>query len=162
MMRFQESHAGTISACVWPLSTLGNWKKHSPELINQERKYQHLALWSNWRWDLTQITTPERRHRFNPWVRKIPWRREWLSTPVFLPGEFHGQRSMAGYSSWGRKELDMTEQLTLSLSMGNRTERLRARALDLYKLRFIAQMNHLGLLNCMAFSSLLFMYQFCL
>ena len=48
---------------------------------------------------------------FNPWVRKIPWRREWQPTPVFLPGEFHRQRSLAGYSSWGRKELDTTEQL---------------------------------------------------
>ena len=36
--------------------------------------------------------------RFDPWVRKIPWRREWLPIPVFLPGEFHGQRSLAGYS----------------------------------------------------------------
>ena len=52
----------------------------------------------------------------DPWVGKIPWRREWQSTPVFLPGEFHGQRSLAGYSPWGCKEQDMTEQLTLSLS----------------------------------------------
>ena len=40
------------------------------------------------------------------------WRREWLPTPVFLPGESHGQRSLVGYSPWGHKELDMTEQLT--------------------------------------------------
>ena len=40
---------------------------------------------------------------FNPWIRKIPWRREWLPTPVFLPGEFHGQRSLAGYSPWAIK-----------------------------------------------------------
>ena len=46
-------------------------------------------------------------------VRKIPWRREWLSSPVFLPGESHGQRSLVGYSPRGRKELDMTERLTL-------------------------------------------------
>jgi len=39
----------------------------------------------------------------------IPWRREWQPTPVFLPGEFHGQRSLAGYSPWICKELDMTE-----------------------------------------------------
>ena len=39
-----------------------------------------------------------RRSRFNPWVGKIPWRREGLPTPVVLPGEFHGQRSLAGYS----------------------------------------------------------------
>ena len=37
---------------------------------------------------------------FNPLVRKIPWRREWLPPPVFLPREFHGQRSLAGYSLW--------------------------------------------------------------
>ena len=47
--------------------------------------------------------------------RKIPWRREWLSTPVFLPGEFHGQRSLGGNSPWGHKESDMTEQLTHTL-----------------------------------------------
>ena len=41
--------------------------------------------------------------RFDPWVRKIPWRREWLPTPVFLPGEFHGQKGLAGYSPWGRR-----------------------------------------------------------
>ena len=36
--------------------------------------------------------------RFNPWIGKIPWRREWLPTPVFLLGEFHGERSLVGYS----------------------------------------------------------------
>ena len=56
-----------------------------------------------------------RRPRFDPWVGKIPWRREWLPITVFLPGEFHGQRSLVGYSPWGLKELDMTEWLTLSL-----------------------------------------------
>ena len=45
----------------------------------------------------------------DPWVRKIPWRREWQPTPVFLPGEFHGQKSLEGYSPWGHKELDMTK-----------------------------------------------------
>ena len=50
-----------------------------------------------------------------PGVGKIPWRREWLPTPVFLPGEFHGQRSLASYSPWGHKESDMSERLTLSL-----------------------------------------------
>ena len=43
--------------------------------------------------------------------RKIPWRREWLPTPVFLPGKSHGQRSLVGYSPWGRKESDTTEWL---------------------------------------------------
>ena len=51
------------------------------------------------------------RHGFDPRVRKIPWRRKWQPTLVLLPGEFHGQRSLAGYSPWGHKESDMTEQL---------------------------------------------------
>ena len=49
------------------------------------------------------------RLKFNPWIGKIPLNREWQPTPVFLPGEFHGQRSLAGYSPWGHKELDTTE-----------------------------------------------------
>ena len=44
-----------------------------------------------------------------PWVRKIPWRRKWQPTPVFLPGESHGQKSPVGYSPRGQKELDATE-----------------------------------------------------
>ena len=40
---------------------------------------------------------------------RFPWSRKWPSIPVFLPGKFHGQRSLAGYSSWGRKESDTTE-----------------------------------------------------
>ena len=50
-------------------------------------------------------------HRFNPWVRKIPWRKKWQPTPVFLPGESHGLRSLWGYSPWGHKESNMTERL---------------------------------------------------
>ena len=44
----------------------------------------------------------------DPGVRMIPWRREWLPTPLFLPGEFHGQRKLAGYSRWNPKESDVT------------------------------------------------------
>ena len=46
---------------------------------------------------------------FDPWVGKIPWRREWQPTPVLLPGESHGQWNLAGYSPQDRKELDTTE-----------------------------------------------------
>ena len=45
----------------------------------------------------------------NPWVGKTPWSRQWQPTPAFLPGQSHGQRSLAGYSPWGHKESDMTE-----------------------------------------------------
>ena len=50
-----------------------------------------------------------RRCRFNPQVRKIPLSRKWQPTPVFLPGESHGQRRLVGYSPWGCKESDTTE-----------------------------------------------------
>ena len=58
----------------------------------------------------TEPTWKCRRHRFDPCIRKIPWRREWLPTPVFWSGEFHGQSLCP--SPWDRKELDMTERLT--------------------------------------------------
>ena len=53
-----------------------------------------------------------RRHRrcvFDPWVGKIPGKRKWQPTLVFLPGESHGQRSLEGYSLWGHKDWDVTE-----------------------------------------------------
>ena len=50
-----------------------------------------------------------RDHGFSLWVRKIPCRRVWQHTPGFLPGESHGQRSLAGHSPWGRMEVDRTE-----------------------------------------------------
>ena len=47
-----------------------------------------------------------KKHGFNPWVGKIPWRRAWQPTPVFLPGNFHGKRSLEGYNPWCCKELE--------------------------------------------------------
>ena len=54
--------------------------------------------------------------QFDRWDREIPWRKERQPTPVLLPGEFHGQRSLVGYSTWGSKESDMTERPTHFLS----------------------------------------------
>ena len=51
----------------------------------------------------------QERCRYNPWVWKIPWTREWQLTPVFLPGKSHGQRSPVGYIPWGGEESDTTE-----------------------------------------------------
>ena len=65
-----------------------------------------------------------RRRRFDPWVRKIPWRRRWQSTPVFLPGKSHGQRSLVGYGPQGHKELDKIKQLN---SNYNKTSHLMGR-----------------------------------
>ena len=56
-----------------------------------------------------------RRPEFDPWVGKMPCRRAWQPTPVFLPEEFHGQRSLMDYSPWGHKESDMTKQLSSSI-----------------------------------------------
>ena len=61
-------------------------------------------MWCGIHWWLKESTCQCRRHKglwFNPWVRKIPWKRKWQPTPVFLPGKSHGQRSLAGHSPWG-------------------------------------------------------------
>ena len=55
------------------------------------------------------LCSRQKRQGFSPWVRKIPWRRAWQTTPGFLPGESHGQWSLVGYSPWGHRESDMTE-----------------------------------------------------
>ena len=87
-------------------------------------EWYHLPIWS-WRF-LLAILIPARwrsgkefvgqcrrlrRRGFDPWVRKILWNRKSQPTPVFLPGKFHGQRSLVGYSPWGCKESDLTEQV---------------------------------------------------
>ena len=66
---------------------------------------------------MVKICPQYRRPEFNSWVRKIPWRSEWLPTPVLLPREFHVQRSLADHSSWGCKDLGTTGSLTLSLGL---------------------------------------------
>ena len=58
-----------------------------------------------------------RRCRFKPQVGKIPQQRKWQLTPVFLPGKFHGQRSLVGYSPWGCKESDMTKHALMHTRM---------------------------------------------
>jgi len=55
--------------------------------------------------DSKETAFNEGRPRFDPWVGKIPWRREWLPSPVFLPGEFHGLWSLVGYSPWGSQKV---------------------------------------------------------
>ena len=52
-----------------------------------------------------------KRHRFDPWVRKIPWSKKWQQAPVFLPEKFHGLRNLVDYSPWGHKESDTTDEL---------------------------------------------------
>ena len=59
-----------------------------------------------------------RRPSFDPWVGKLPWRRKWQPTQVFLPGESQGQRSLVGYSPWGHKASDTSEWLHFTSSAG--------------------------------------------
>ena len=65
----------------------------------------------DWWLSSEESTCQCRRQAFSPWVGKIPWRRKWQPTPVFLSEESHGQRSLAGYSPRGLKKSDMTERL---------------------------------------------------
>ena len=105
---FPDSSVGKESACnggdpCW-IPGLG---RSTREGIGYPLQYS----WASFVAQLIKNPPAMRRSWFDPWVRKIPWRREWLSTPVFWPGEFHGQ-----YSPWGLKESDMSEPLSLSLS----------------------------------------------
>ena len=67
--------------------------------------------------DGKRVSLQCRRPRFDPWVKKIPWQRKWQPTLVFLPGKFHGWRNLVGYSLWGHKESDTTEQLRFHFSL---------------------------------------------
>ena len=58
------------------------------------------------------VRAGDTRYSFNPWIEKIPWRRKWQPTPVFLPGQFHGQRSLAGYGPWGHKRVGLRDLAT--------------------------------------------------
>ena len=73
------------------------------------------VIYLTWSWCRTSLVAQMVKHlltmqenRFNPLVGKILWRRKWQPTPVLLPGKSHGQRSLVGYNSWGRKKSDMT------------------------------------------------------
>ena len=76
-----------------------------------------------------------RRQGFDPWVRKIPWRRKWQPTTVLLPGKFHGWQSLVGYSPEGRKELDTTELLHLSSWLGVAKQMKRGSSCQLENLK---------------------------
>ena len=71
-------------------------------------------LMAQWYRAIAGLCLQCRRPRFEPQIGKIPSRGKWLPAAVVLPGESHGQRNLMGYSPWGRKESDMTEQLPLA------------------------------------------------
>ena len=81
-----------------PHSSTLAWKIPWAEEPGGLQSMELLGVWHDWATSLPLFTC-------------MHWRRKWQPTPVFLPGESHGQRSLAGYSPWGRKESDMTEWL---------------------------------------------------
>ena len=81
----------------------------------QQQVYNYLISYLSGGSVSKELACQCRRHKrcgFDPWVQKILWRRKWQPTPVFLPGKFHGQRSLAGCRPWGRKESDTAEWLS--------------------------------------------------
>ena len=95
----------------------GLWEIHSTW-----NRHEDIALssWIIYKYPLSgsdgRVCLQCQRPGFDPWVRKIPWRRKWQPTPAFLPEEFHGQKSLVGYSPCGHKESDKTEWLAPSSS----------------------------------------------
>ena len=88
----------------WSLST-----RCSQPWWGQSSIYWGLSRWLSGK----ESTCQCRRRRFDLWVWKIPWRKKWQPTPIFLPGKSHEQRSLMSYSPWGCKESDTTEGLSI-------------------------------------------------
>ena len=125
---------GQDSATSLSLFTFMHWRrKQQPTpvfLPGESRGWGSLVgchLWGHTESDTTEATWQQQQQQcsrlrgygFDPWVGKIPWRRKWPPTPVFLPRDFHGQRSLAGCSPWGQKESESTERLTLNIGHQN-------------------------------------------
>ena len=92
---FPDSSAGKESAC-----NVGDpgWIPGSGRSAGEEIGYPFQYSWASLVAQMVKNLPAMREIWFDPWVRKIPWRRERLTTPVFLPADFHGQKSLAGYS----------------------------------------------------------------
>ena len=90
---------------------MDGWHYHPPLRGQEFEQFPGDSEGHGLPWWLRQqsICLQHARPGFNPWVGKILWRRKWQPIPVLLPGKSHGQRSVVGYSPWGRKESDMNE-----------------------------------------------------
>ena len=101
----------------WDLFYISRKRLGFRKLARGEKSiWPNLSLWMGFPAGAVgkESTCQCRRHkrcRFDSWIGKIPWRRKWQRTLVFLPGKFHGQRRRSGYSPQGCKELDMTEHM---------------------------------------------------
>ena len=107
----QEGPRGRQQGCLSQQPESGvpeKWKNISPQVMTREEGF---SRWFSGK-ELACQCRRLRRHGFDPWPGKIPWRKKWQPTPVFLPGKHHGQRSLAGYRPWDHKQSDMTEWLS--------------------------------------------------
>ena len=85
------------------------------QVLLQLDKITHLKGFPRWlKWLKKKSSCQCRSGGFDPWVGKIPWSKKWQPTPVFLPGKFHGQRSLADCSPWDHGESDMMEHTHIS------------------------------------------------
>ena len=102
---FPGKSTGVGCHCLLQRSLVGYnlWGRKKSDTTERLSTAQHLFSGLPWWLSGKESTCQCWRLRFSPWIRKIPWRRKWKPTPVFLPGKSHGQRSLAGYSPWGCK-----------------------------------------------------------
>ena len=97
-----------------------------------------------------------KRHRLDPWLGKIPWSRKWHCTPIFLPGKCHG---LMGYSPWGHKESDTTEQLSMHTdSFLTKLNLLSRNHTPWYKLRGLKNLHSHKNLNMDLYSGFIYKY----
>ena len=96
-----------IECSIFTASSFRIWNSSTGNGLDHSFEKMRLPWWFRW----SSVCLQCRRPRFDPWVGKIPWRRKWQPTAVFLPGKSHGWKSLVGYSPWGHKESDTTEQL---------------------------------------------------
>ena len=75
-------------------------------------------------WESASWISGHRRRGFSPWIRKVPWKRKWQPTPVILPGESHGQRSLVGYSPWACKETRRSDSTTTTTKARRWTQKM--------------------------------------
>ena len=106
---FRTYHKAVVVRMVWHWREDGHINHWNPHIYCQwifskgvkTVQREGLPWWLRW----SRICLPCRRPGFNPWVGNILWRREWQPTAVLLPGEFHGQRNLVGYSTWGHRRV---------------------------------------------------------
>ena len=93
-----------------PLKTWVHLKvPRHPRVTTAEKQCPHIINRASLVAQMVKHLPTTQETRFDPWVRKIPWRRKWQPTSVLFPGKYHRRRILVGYSPWGCKESDMTE-----------------------------------------------------